>query len=124
MGGLVVKKVLRYTIALTLQAIIDAYNDSRTTRICENIKSVIFMGTPHRGANLASVLGDLLRIIGVKRVFIDQLKSKCETITEINRLFRARTETMQLVSFYESTGTRSFGACHELLLGLMVDNCP
>jgi hypothetical protein len=124
MGGLVVKKVLRHSTALTFQAIIDAFIDSRTSRICENTKSVIFMGTPHRGTNLASILGNLIGIIGMKRVFIDQLKSNCETITEINRLFQARAKTMSLVSFYESTGTGRLGVSFGLLLRLIADNCP
>jgi hypothetical protein len=115
MGGLVVKKVLQNTIALTFQAIIDAFNDGRTSRICENTKCVMFMGTPHRGSSLA-ILGNLLGMIGVKKRFIEQLEPNCETITEINSQFRARTKTMELVSFFESTGTGRWGVCFRPLL--------
>jgi hypothetical protein len=67
------------------------------------------MGTPHRGSDLSLTLANILRVMFVKKVFINQLNPDCETINEINNKFGARAETMELVSFFESTGTRHFG---------------
>ena len=91
------------------QAIIDAFNNSHPTRICENVRSILFMGTPHRGSDLATILANVLGVVFVKKVFVNQLKPNCETVTELNRLFSARTKTMELVSFFESTGTGRLG---------------
>lgn len=93
------------------QAIIDAFNNSSSGRICENVKSILFIGTPHRGSDLAVILGNILRAMFVKKVFVHQLRPNCETVSELNKHFSARTKTMELVSFYESTGTGRLGVC-------------
>ena len=116
MGGLVVKKVHKsICYCAYIQAIIDAFNNSRSSRICENVKSILFMGTPHRGSDLSLTLANILGMMFVKKVFINELRPNCETITEINHQFGARTKTMELVSFFESTGTRHFGVCLTVL---------
>ena len=94
---------------LMSQAIIEAFNDSQYTHICENVKGILFMGTPYRGSDFAIILSNILGAIFVKKVCVDQLKPNCETVTDINRLFGARTKTMDLVSFFESTGTGRLG---------------
>lgn len=117
MGGLVVKKVHTSICSCAYtQAIIDAVNNSQSSRICENVKSILFMGTPHRGADLASTLAKILGVMFVKKVFIDQLKPKCETITEINIQFGKCSKSMELVSFFESTGTGRFGVCSTIII--------
>lgn len=110
MGGLVVKKVPIFTpIFLTCQAIINAYNDRLYTNIVKNTKAIIFLGTPHRGADLANHLSKLLLISFAKKIFVNQLRPESETIEEINNSFRDRSESLELISYYESTGISPTG---------------
>jgi len=83
-----------------------AHNKAEYARILSNIKGVMFLGTPHRGANLAVLLSTLLTITLATKVYVKQMAPSCETVTEINESFYDRAKTLQLVSFWESTGMR------------------
>lgn len=83
-----------------------AHNSGDYKRISSNIKGVMFLGTPHRGANLAVLLSALLTITLAKKVFVKQMAPNCETVTEINDSFYDRAKSLHLVSFWESTGMR------------------
>jgi len=109
MGGLVVKKVPIFILSLTSQAIINAYNDPSYINIVNNTKAIIFLATPHRGADLAKLLSNLLMITFAKKIFVDQLRSNSEIVQEINDAFRHRSESLELISYYESEGTRPAG---------------
>lgn len=115
MGGLVVKKVTPFASGLMvdmLQAIIDAYNDRNYVTLLRNIKGIIFLGTPHRGANLAILLRRILTVTFSKRLFVNQLLPNCETLMEINTAFRNRATSLDMISFYESLGMRGTnGVC-------------
>jgi hypothetical protein len=92
-----------------LQALIDAHNDRCFSRVLNNIKAIVFLGTPHGGSNLASLLSNLLFIAFSRRIFVDQLRIKSELIQGINDQFRDRSESLELVSFCESKGMRGLG---------------
>jgi hypothetical protein len=110
MGGLVVKKVRQCPLRIAyIQAIIDAHNDRLYTRILENAKAVVFLGTPHRGSNLASLLGKLLFVSFSQRKYVTQLQVNSELIQLINDQFRGRSESLELISFHESTEVRGIG---------------
>ena len=94
---------------LKTQAIINAYNNTSYSRIKDNVKAIIFIGTPHRGADLAALLGNVLTVTLSRKPFVDQLRSDSESIQEINNLFRDRTTSLDLVSFYESLGIHGLG---------------
>jgi triacylglycerol esterase/lipase EstA (alpha/beta hydrolase family) len=111
MGGLVVKKVYIDPLSLTkrTQALIDAHNDRAYARVLKNVKSIIFFGTPHRGADLASLLSNLLFVSFARRMFVEQLRVNSDLIQGINDQFRDRSESLELVSFYESKEMRGLG---------------
>jgi triacylglycerol esterase/lipase EstA (alpha/beta hydrolase family) len=94
---------------LTWQAIINAYNDHSYTNIVKNTKAIIFLGTPHRGADLANLLNNVLTISFSKKIFVDQLRTNSEIIQEINDTFRDRSESLELISYYESEGIHAAG---------------
>ena len=75
----------------------------------KNVKAIIFFGTPHRGADLASSLSNLLFVSFAQRIFVDQLRVKSELIQGINDQFRDRSESLELVSFSESKEMRGLG---------------
>src|SRR5271166_2594835 len=109
MGGLVVKKVPIFILSLTWQAIINAYNDHSYTNIVKNTKAIIFLGTPHCGADLANLLSNLLMISFSKKIFVDQLRSNSEIIQDINDTFHDRSELLELISYHESEGIQATG---------------
>jgi hypothetical protein len=94
---------------LNVQAIINAYNEK--SRIIDNTKAIIFLGTPHRGADLAVLLDRLLRVCFSSKGFVGQLRPDSELIEDINNAFRHRTESLQLMSYYESNGMRGLEVC-------------
>lgn len=72
----------------------------------------MFLGTPHRGANLASLLGNLLSASFSQRKYVTQLQVDSELIKIINAQFRDRAQDLELVSFHESTEMRGIGVNH------------
>ena len=111
MGGLIVKKVTPSVFFHSQwKAIIDAHiNDRRYANILENAKGIVFIGTPHRGADLANILSNLLMATFSRKIFVDELRKNCETINEINRAFPSRSLSMDLISFWESTAMPGIG---------------
>lgn len=77
---------------------------------------MIFLGTPHRGADLAKLLSDVLEITFSKKIFVEQLRSNSEFIQEINDAFRDRSESLDLISYYESRGIRGGGVQFKCIL--------
>ena len=75
----------------------------------ENAKAIIFLGTPHRGADLAALLSNLLAVTFSNRIFVDQLRANSEMIKEINDTFKDRSECLELISYYESEAMRGAG---------------
>ena len=69
----------------------------------------MFLGTPHRGADLANLLSKLLMVFFSQKIFVDQLRSNSEIIKEINNAFRDRSELLDLISYYESEGMNTAG---------------
>jgi hypothetical protein len=124
MGGLVVKKVSSFFAHSQLKAIIDAHNNAIYTNILENAKGIVFIGTPHRGADFANILSNLLTATFSEKIFVDQLRANSEMIMEINRAFRDRSLSMELVSFWESTATRGIGVILSSFAGSeFIDYC-
>ena len=94
---------------LTSQAIIKAHNDRSYTYILKSLKAIIFLGTPHRGAGLAKLLSNLLTVCFSKKIFVDQLSRNCDFIRDLNDEFRDRSESLELISYYESVGMHTLG---------------
>jgi hypothetical protein len=86
-----------------------ARNISRYERIVLNTIAIAFLGTPHRGSDLANLLSGLLNITFSKRKFVNDLSPASQSIKEINDVFGERTEGFKLVSFWESTPTSPVG---------------
>jgi hypothetical protein len=92
-------------------AIIDAYNDVPYEKILGNFQAILFLATPHRGANFAGLSSNLLSAAFSHRVFVEQLRYDSELMEINNFQFRDRTRSLELVSFSESTAIRGLGVC-------------
>jgi hypothetical protein len=64
----------------------------------------MFLATPHRGASLAHVLGNMLRAAGVFSVkpFLSDLEKNSSSLDMINDEFRHYADEVRLWSFYET----------------------
>ncbi|KAI0008496.1 hypothetical protein F4779DRAFT_449667 [Xylariaceae sp. FL0662B] len=106
MGGLVFKK-----------AYIDAQLDSRYQSITRSIKAVIFLSTPHRGADLSELLNKLLSAsfrISPKQ-YVAELSKHGPFLRTVNEQFRHLAAQLQIFSFYESLQT-SIGLISTMIL--------
>ncbi|KAF8246560.1 hypothetical protein K440DRAFT_585643, partial [Wilcoxina mikolae CBS 423.85] len=97
MGGLVVKK-----------AFMLANQDTSYQNIAKNIRGILFLGTPHRGADSAQTLQNLLRVSlsHQPKAYIDDLVKNSSALQDINEDFRHFANRLELVSFYETLRTQ------------------
>ena len=92
-----------------IQAIILAHQNSKYAEMLSRIKAVIFLATPHRGADLAKLLSVLLAMTFSRKIFVDDLSTDSRVVQEINSDFLGRTAGLELISYYESRGVQGFG---------------
>jgi hypothetical protein len=97
----------RLTISLLdlTQAIQTAHNIKRYEPIITNTIGIAFLGTPHRGANLADILKFILDASYAKTKFVNDLSPTSQAIKEINDAFGELAQGLVLASFWESAGT-------------------
>ncbi|KAI1116131.1 hypothetical protein F5Y14DRAFT_459627 [Nemania sp. NC0429] len=91
MGGCVVKK-----------AYILARQDITCKALAERIHSMFFLGTPHRGSDLASILQSMLTVAWGAKPFVNDLLPNSAVLAEINDTFRHYATDLRLWSFYET----------------------
>jgi WD40 repeat protein len=97
MGGLVFKK-----------AFVQGHLNPEYSEIISMIKAVLFLATPHRGTDLATLLHRLLStsILGHSpKKYVTELARKSPTIDELNESFRHLSSKLQIFSFYETLAT-------------------
>jgi WD40 repeat protein len=98
MGGLVFKK-----------AFVQGHLNSEFTGIVSMIKAVLFLATPHRGADLAETLNKVLStsVFGYSpKEYVAELTRKSPTIDDLNEAFRHHAPKLRIFSFYETLATR------------------
>jgi len=96
MGGCVAKKT--YLLAC---------NDRMCHGLARRIHSMFFLGTPHRGSNLATILDTILTTSGIKKSYVGDLGQTSQSMTSINADFRHVAPALKLWSFYETLPVRS-----------------
>lgn len=102
LGGLIVKRLLRNAS--------DSQND-KWKELVANTKGIVFLATPHSGANLASWLDYIGKKLGVLRVNVttDDLKHHDPELRRLNTWFRDRVANGELETeievYYEKLPT-------------------
>ena len=61
-----------------------------------------FLATPHRGADLAKTLSNILRVIYRQKPYVSELEPNSALLSSINDSFRHYAQDLQLWSFYET----------------------
>ncbi|KAM7213351.1 hypothetical protein V8F06_011248 [Rhypophila decipiens] len=95
MGGCVAKKTY-----------ILARQDPTASDIASRIHSMFFLGTPHRGSDLAAVLENMLAVTWGKKPFVGDLTPNSSVLAAINDSFRHYAPDLRLWSFYETLPVR------------------
>ena len=86
-----------------------AHSSKRDHQITQNTIAIAFLGTPHRGSDLANVLKTLLKVSFSETKFVNNLSPENQSIKEINDAFGNCSTGLELASFYESTGMAVIG---------------
>ncbi|KAB5580982.1 NACHT and WD domain-containing protein, variant [Coniochaeta sp. 2T2.1] len=97
MGGLVVKK-----------AYMLGKHDRQFSGLVSRVFGIIFLATPHRGAEHAKVLNNILSAAPLgapPKAYVADLERQSSSISDINENFRQQCEDLSLVSFYETLKT-------------------
>lgn len=123
MGGLVVKQVIHqnvyFSILLTtlLQAYLLARQDPNCHELASRVYAMTFLATPHRGADLASTLNNVLRISVTHgpRSYVSSLERSSDALNRINDAFRHHQDDLKLYSFFETQET-SMGPVNSALI--------
>ncbi|KFY74393.1 hypothetical protein V499_05575 [Pseudogymnoascus sp. VKM F-103] len=99
MGGIVVKK-----------ALVMASEEQRYKNIVESTRGVMFMGTPHDGADAAKLALTIANIANsvtsINTVNLELLGRDSEPLTEIARSFGFLAQRLKIVTIVESNTTR------------------
>jgi pimeloyl-ACP methyl ester carboxylesterase len=97
LGGLVIKQMLRKTQDENIEA---------WSRLAEKIKAVVFLGTPHRGANLADTLFRLGKYLGASPSSRD-LQTHNGLLKDLNDWFAGHVagRGIETHCFYETQST-------------------
>lgn len=94
MGGLVIKR-----------AYILAKQRPDLRWLADRVKAIVFLATPHRGADLAHVFSKLLSLSGGARPYVEDLHRNSLATESINEEFPYYCQDLRLVSFYETLPT-------------------
>jgi len=96
MGGVIIKKVLLL-----------AKQDPLYHSVAARIHSMFFLATPHRGADSAQLLSNMLKLAVLygSKPYVDNLIPKSDAIQVINDGFRHAYQGVQLWSFFETVKT-------------------
>ncbi|XXG96484.1 hypothetical protein Hte_002767 [Hypoxylon texense] len=95
MGGCVAKK-----------AYILARQDPSSKDLADRVHSIFFLGTPHRGSDLAAILKRLSIIAWGSKPFVSDLTPESSALRDINDTFRHYASDLRLWSFYETIPTK------------------
>lgn len=97
MGGLVVKK-----------AFLLCKQDMQFADIAATFYGIIFLATPHRGAQSASTLNNILSSLPLgppSKSYVAELQLHSNTLFEINEQFRHHCHDLALMSYFETEKT-------------------
>ncbi len=94
MGGLVIKK-----------AYILARQSQEFRPLARRVCTIVFLATPHRGADLAQLLTKILSVSSGARPFVSDLHRNSFATQSINDEFPQHCQDLQLFSFYETLAT-------------------
>ncbi|OBT77285.1 hypothetical protein VF21_03407 [Pseudogymnoascus sp. 05NY08] len=97
MGGLVVKK-----------AYVLGKHDRQYSNLMAQVYGILFLATPHRGAQYAKILNNILSTVPfgtASKAYVAELGIQSSSLQDINEQFSKFCEELQLASFFETKKT-------------------
>jgi len=97
MGGLVVKKAFNI-----------GKHDKQYSELIANVHGIVFLATPHRGAQYAKMLNNILSTAPIgapPKAYVAELDTQSSSLQDINEQFRTVCEDLRLASFFETKKT-------------------
>lgn len=100
-----------------VQAYLEGQLDNHFDKIIGAIKAVIFLSTPHRGAELAGFLNKLVATAPntSAKQYVSELTRQGPFLQAVNEQFRHSAPKLQIFSFYETLKT-SLGLSSTMIL--------
>ncbi|KAK0652530.1 hypothetical protein B0T16DRAFT_406350 [Cercophora newfieldiana] len=105
MGGCVAK-----------MAYILARQDPAAADVASRFHSMFFLGTPHRGSEMASILENMLTVAWGKKPFVADLVPNSRACASINDTFRHYAPSLRLWSFFETLPVRAAGIANRIVV--------
>lgn len=89
------------------QAFLDGQLDDRYAAIIDAVKAVLFLSTPHKGADLAGFLQKVLSTApnSTPKQYVADLVKQGPFLRMVNEQFRHCAPNLQIFSFYETLQT-------------------
>jgi hypothetical protein len=102
---------------LILIWILSSYVPTTTPDLAARFHTIIFLGTPHRGANSAQLLNNILRtsISHGPKTYVSDLIANSAVLQGINDEFRQVHQGLVLYSFFETVPT-NLGMSNDLIV--------
>jgi len=97
MGGLVVKKAFNI-----------GKHDKQYSELIAKVCGIVFLATPHRGAQYAKMLNKILFTAPIgapPKAYVAELDAQSSSLQDINEQFRTGCENLNLASFFETKKT-------------------
>ena len=100
---------------------IAAHQNERFAEVLRTTRAIMFMGTPHRGSDIAASLGPLIEAINfglkysggsliagsMRHDLVKMLSCNSSALDEINESFMPRAKNMHIISCYETRCRRT-----------------
>jgi hypothetical protein len=90
-------------------------NPTQYSEIIESTKALVFFGTPHQGADVATwstYLTNVSKAIGIQSsTVLKELKRWSTTLLELNRLFSEQISELMVTTFFELEDTYGVRVC-------------
>lgn len=91
MGGCIAKKL--YVLVK---------EDPSSEQLASRIHSIFFLGTPHRGSNLAKLMSSVLLLTGVAKPYLVDLSHDSKALSELGTSFQHFAPGLRIWSFFET----------------------
>jgi len=105
MGGCVAK-----------MAYILARQDPAAADIAARFHSIFFLGTPHRGSDMAGMLSNMLTVAWGRKAYVTDLVPNSRALSSINDTFRHYAPSLRLWSFFETLPVRAAGVTDHIIV--------
>ena len=89
------------------QAYVIGKSDPQYSQIMTQIRSIVFLATPHKGSQYADMLNNILKAIphSSAKQYVTDIAQNSGALQEINEQFRNICGNLDLISFYETQRT-------------------